>query len=242
MNNTTDSQLLINAIRQKYPDNTGQYLFKSCQIYWIVVLKKTNRTITTQSRLPLDDPNRQFAKYRANKLMVVDIINKFNPNETTDEISNSYYMNHTTKYIKGNIVIPDSFHRHTDEVCSSGIHFYETIDCAFYLELIKVENGKWTEWYENGQKKEEAEYLNGKQNGKWTGWYENGQIGYEGEYLNGKINGKWTFWYEDGWIESEGEFLNGKRNNKWTYWYKEYLNRIKYVFWNFWYHNGQIKK
>ena len=53
-------------------------------------------------------------------------------------------------------------------MCSNRIHFYERIECAFYLELEKVVNGKWTEWYCDGQKIQEEEYLNGKQNAKQT--------------------------------------------------------------------------
>ena len=36
-------------------------------------------------------------------------------------------------------------------------------------------DGKWTWWYENGQKKEESTYKDGEIDGKWTHWYENGQ-------------------------------------------------------------------
>jgi len=235
MSKTTDSQLLIDAIREKYPDNTGQFFFKSCGTYWIVVMKKVGDTITNQSRLPLDDPNRSFAKYRANKLAVVDIICKFNPNETTDQISNTYYKNHTVKYIKGSIVVPNSFDWNINKVCSTGIHFYETIECAFYFELKKVENGKCTRWYDSGQKSSEGEYINGEKNGKWTYWYDNGQIELEGEYLNGEKNDKWTYWYKNGQKKKEGEYLNGKQNGKWIEWYQngqiesggEYLKRQK---------------
>jgi len=250
MNKLTNSQLLIDAIRQKYPDNIGQYFFKSCGKEWIVVMEKVGDSITNRSRLPFNNPNIQFAKYRANKLMVVDIIYKFNLNQTINEIYNSCYKNHIIKYIKGNIVTSDSFDKNTNEVCSNGIHFYETIDCAFYFELMRVENGKWTEWYDDGQKKEEGEYLNGKENGKWTYWYDNGQKRKETEYINGKQNGKWTFWYQNGEKYSEGEYVNGEENCKWTIWYKngqkkkegEYVNGEKNGKWTIWHENGQIEE
>ena len=168
MSKTTDSQLLIDAIRRKYPDNTGHFFFKSCGKEWIVVMEKVYDTITNQSRLSPDNPNRFFAKYRADKLMVVDIIHKFDPNQTINEISNTFFTDHKIKYIKGNIVIPNSFDQNMHKVCSGGIHFYETIDCAFYLELEKIENGKWIKWHENGQKYLEGEFLNDQQHGKWT--------------------------------------------------------------------------
>ena len=219
MSETTNSQLLINAIRQKYPDKIGQYFFKSCGGEWIVVLEKTDGTITTQSRLLPDDRNKQFAKYRADKLTVVDIIYKFNPNKTTDQICNTFFGSHTVKYIKGSIVVPNSFDQNIDKVCSYGIHFYERIEPAFYLELEKVENGKWTAWYDSGQKEVEIEYLNGKYSGKWTKWYYGGQIWSEREYLNGEKHGKWTERYDNGQIQSETEYLTET----------EYLNGEKHI-------------
>lgn len=249
MNKLTNTSLLIDAIRQMYPDDTKQYLFKSCGEIWIVVMRKLSDTITNQSRLEPDHPSRQFISYRANKLMVVNIINKFNPNETINEISNTFYKGHTIKYIKGNVVVPDLFDSNINNVCSNGIHFYEKIECAFYLELEKVENGKLTEWYEDGQIKEEGEYLNGMLHGRWTFWYDNGQKRSEGEYLNGLHNGAWTFWHYNGKKHEEGEFLLGKKHGKWNYWYFngkykaeiEFRNGKKYGKCTTWYNCGGEK-
>ena len=44
MNGSTDSQLLIDTIQEKYPNNTGQYLFKSCGKEWIVIIEKKGDT------------------------------------------------------------------------------------------------------------------------------------------------------------------------------------------------------
>ena len=43
-------------------------------------------------------------------------------------------------------------------------------------------NGKWTEWYENGQKQVEATFKNDKRNRLWTWWYQNGQKRQEDPY------------------------------------------------------------
>jgi antitoxin component YwqK of YwqJK toxin-antitoxin module len=58
--------------------------------------------------------------------------------------------------------------------------------------------GKWTLWYDNGQKQWEENYKNGKLEGKRTTWYDNGQKESEGYHKNGKQKGKWTFWDKDG--------------------------------------------
>ena len=47
--------------------------------------------------------------------------------------------------------------------------------------------GKYVEKYENGQKKVEINYKNGKKEGAWTYWHENGQKKSEENYKNGEI-------------------------------------------------------
>ena len=58
--------------------------------------------------------------------------------------------------------------------------------------------GKWTELYENGQKKSEGEYKDLYYDGKWTFWYENGQKMSEGNYKNGYQYGEHIEWYKNG--------------------------------------------
>ena len=60
-----------------------KYVFKSCGNY-IVVLQKLLDTITNESRS--DVSNAMYANYRANKLRVILIINKFVPFDTIKEI------------------------------------------------------------------------------------------------------------------------------------------------------------
>ena len=70
-------------------------------------------------------------------------------------------------------------------------------------------DGKYTEWYENGQKRSEETWKDGKLNGKTTIWYENGQKEEEGTYKDGIPDGKRTTWYENGQKRSEGTFKDG---------------------------------
>ena len=58
-------------------------------------------------------------------------------------------------------------------------------------------DGKYTEWYENGQKRSEETWKDGKLNGKTTIWYENGQKEHEGTSKDGKFI-EVTLWDEDG--------------------------------------------
>ena len=75
----------------------------------------------------------------------------------------------------------------------------------------KIRNGLHTEWYENGQKKYEEIYKDGKQDGLFIKWYENGQKRREGTFEDGKKEGFWTRWYENGDKTLEGTYKNGKK-------------------------------
>ena len=84
--------------------------------------------------------------------------------------------------------------------------------------IAEQPNGKWIEWYENGQKKNERSYKNGKPNGLWTEWYENGQKYMEGTYKDGEKDGLFTKWSNDGLKEEKGTYKAGKLNGILTMW------------------------
>ena len=54
------------------------------------------------------------------------------------------------------------------------------------------------EYHENGEKKSEGHYKDGKKFGKWTEWFDSGTIRGRGNYKNGVEDGKWTYYDEDG--------------------------------------------
>ena len=110
---------------------------------------------------------------------------------------------------------------------------------------IKV--GLWTAWHENGQKKEEGEYQDGRRAGDWMYWHENGRKLGEGKFANGKEAGVWTYWYENGQKQEEGEYENGQKAGTWTYWHENgqkheqgvYQGGWKAGVWTSWYKAGQ---
>ena len=56
----------------------------------------------------------------------------------------------------------------------------------FLIFSCGEKDGKRTEYYENGQIKEERIFKDGEWDGKWTYYYENGQIEWERNYKDGK--------------------------------------------------------
>jgi antitoxin component YwqK of YwqJK toxin-antitoxin module len=76
----------------------------------------------------------------------------------------------------------------------------------------------YNEWYENGRKKLEGKYKDGKADGVWTYWYENGQKQAEISYKEGKKDGIATGWGENGEKEVELNYRHGKKNGIGTRW------------------------
>ena len=76
--------------------------------------------------------------------------------------------------------------------------------------------GVRVEKHENGNKKREATYKDGKVEGLWTGWHENGQKAYEKTLKDDVEEGLWTSWQENGQkageeIYKDGEVVSGTR-------------------------------
>ena len=147
----------------------SSYVYKSCGNY-IVTLQKLSDTVTNESRYSV--MNRETAKYRTNKLKVISIQNKDNPKETLGLIENTSFSKKMT-YRVNKIVSVDDFNMDLEKVCSTGIHYFLDRDCAYYWEK-EITDGKWINWYENGNKMSEGNYVAGNQDGKWIEWYENG--------------------------------------------------------------------
>ncbi len=86
---------------------------------------------------------------------------------------------------------------------------------------VKNKNGKYKQYYNTGQLKSEG-YLNnqGIQNGQFTDWWQNGHKKDEGSKINGKLNGRFTTWNENSDKTSEQYFKNGKQDSIETIWEK----------------------
>ena len=77
-----------------------------------------------------------------------------------------------------------------DEVCSKGIHYFKSLECAqmWELDISAVGyTGPFKKWYNNGNKRVESNYVNGKRHGPFVGWYTNGNKREESNYVNGKL-------------------------------------------------------
>jgi len=80
-------------------------------------------------------------------------------------------------------------------------------------------HGLSTTWDSDGQKNTEISYKDGYKSGHYREWHYNGQQRMEGAYKDGKEDGRWVFWYANGQQEKEGAYKDGKEDGHWGYWY-----------------------
>jgi len=106
-------------------------------------------------------------------------------------------------------------------VLFGSIGYIMIINFLFKLDELKNNlEGKKIKYYENGQKRYETNYKDGKIDGQTIMWYENGQKYYEHNYKDGKVDGLKVEWYEDGQKKREISVKDGKYNGPFTEWYK----------------------
>lgn len=88
-------------------------------------------------------------------------------------------------------------------------------------KIIKLDENreKRITYYENGNKKSEYEYKNGKKHGKFAKWYESGEKEEEGELFEDNDHGTITHWYKDGKVKGKGTFDKG--TGTWTEYYPD---------------------
>ena len=223
-----------------------QYVYKICSGH-IVILKFLSDTKTNEERKDVINPS--HAKFRADRLFVVAIINIHNL-QTFDEIRNNNFQLKII-YKINQIVIPDKFDLDIDNVCSSGIHYFRTIDTAYYYRTMKKDfTGNWICFRDDGTMESESELLKGQSNGYYKKYYTNGNICLEGKIFNNIRTGRWYFWHKNGIMESDCDYYhgkligrsiswhdNGKKASEGVYVDGNDLNDIRDGKWNFWYDN-----
>ena len=106
---------------------------------------------------------------------------------------------------------------------SDGVNVDELEDRegVFYLRSLNSPyTGMSFEFHQNGNKKSEETWKDGKQHGLAHLYYENGKREQESNWKDGKPTGLITDWYEDGQKKAEGNWKDGKQEGPSAFWYK----------------------
>ena len=74
--------------------------------------------------------------------------------------------------------------------------------------------------YQNGNKAESVQYINGKRDGALKKWFETGLLSFQSYYVDGKLEKTSKSWWFNGNLRSESHFKNGIANGIQKQWYK----------------------
>lgn len=172
--NILSLHLLLKYCAKYVLDDT--YVYKLCYDIltdenirkWFVVMKKIEDTKSNENRPDIFDND--HAKFRANKLMVIEIVDVDDPSIKKDFIINKYDTT-KTKYEVGKDVESDRYDEETKNICSNGIHYFKTPTTAYYYRSVPYNyTGHWIEWQADGRQSENGQYLNRQKVGKWSKW------------------------------------------------------------------------
>ena len=168
---------------------------------------------------------KETAKYRANKAKVIKI-EDVDGNEYTEAIT-GFYHNKLLIYTIDETIEVDDYDMYLEDVCTSGIHFFLNRRVAELYENTKLLNEKFESWHENGNKKNECNYVNGELDGLFRSWRDDKQLIIQSTYVNGKLEGLYQEWDEDGnkWLRCN--YVDGKLEGLFQRWFRNGNNKIK---------------
>ncbi|MCC6158683.1 MAG: hypothetical protein IT350_11580 [Deltaproteobacteria bacterium] len=97
---------------------------------------------------------------------------------------------------------------------------HQLLEDAVYWELPAdrfgyMDLGPFRSWYENGRPKADIQLPTGHAVQYWP----NGRKSREGEFLDSARQGEWTFWWASGHIWLQANFQRSASVGRWTYWY-----------------------
>ncbi len=84
-----------------------------------------------------------------------------------------------------------------------------------------INDGHYIEYYPNGKKFAEGDYVSGVHNGPWSFWHDNGQLAKTVNFTNGRADGAWEVHRADGTLESRKAYKNNVREGAWVVYYED---------------------
>lgn len=172
---------------KKYITNPS-FVYKSCCKEWIVILEKMEDTMTNEQRSNVS--NHLHASFRGNKFRVANIIHKFNLQQIP-MIENSYFVANKLLYKVGEIILSNAYDPDINHISSNGIHYFLTIDTAYYFELdeLKTYSGMFINWFPNGNIRCVRNYISGLKSAgiELNEWFNNTFINYQYDIKSQKV-------------------------------------------------------
>ena len=166
-------------------------------------------TLTNEERHFEDYGMKEHAKYRANKLKVVDIFNRYDPSkkyETTCSIYKSTFC-----YKVGEIVEETRFNIDLEIVCTHGIHYFKTLEAAFYYQInVRMFDGLVIVRDDSGYIVKELNYVDGRRNGLQKEFYDGVKLKRIFTMVTGIPHGLCNDYWYNGEIRQQCNYFYGK--------------------------------
>ena len=169
--NIFELTLINNYINsQKY--QTPNIVYKKCiidNIFYIIILGKMTDTITNELRCGTFDMI--FSQFRGNKFIVCDIISIIDKKiKTHNTIINTFNNIKTdnvikTQYSVSKVVYPHFYDKDINNLNSGGIHYFISLEGAFYYNLPMFKDGIENVYDKNGILRVKYSLKNGIKNG-----------------------------------------------------------------------------
>ena len=192
---------------------------------WIIDLYLEKGTKTNLFRNSLVTPD--YAKFRCNKSIVKKITDKHSE-MMSDSVTSD--RDKTFVYTVGKKVIVDNFDT-SDEICSTGIHFYLTRDAA-YQHNLQPKNGDRLMYHENGELLTKCFYMNGQLHGEYLRYHKNGELLTKCFFVNGQLHGEYLRYHKNGELLTKCFFVNGQLHGEYLRYHKNGLLQAKYFYVN----------
>jgi len=179
------NHIYFNPIKIKFAHyiRNPDYIYKKCWNDLVVILKKLDDSITNEFRNVI---NPSCAYYRANKLLVFHIFDQTDLSEK--QFASSMHQSNFI-YEVGKIVSVNNYDTNYNNVYSTGIHYFKTIETACLYQYRSSTHAFIKMYYDNGQLYNIIEYKFSKKNGQYIEYYPNGKKKCEMNYENNKLKG-----------------------------------------------------
>ena len=100
-----------------------------------------------------------------------------------------------------------------------------------------VAHGRYTEWFDSGEKAKRGRFVKGKPHGKWTAWYKDGRRKSVEHYRDGRRCGDSIFWHRNGQPSKRVSYVDGKKHGPEIKWFRGGEKK-----WEAYYEHGAIKR